>query len=217
MRTRTPMVPSEPGHVLVLGIGNLLWADEGFGIRAAEALHAAFEIPDAVSVVDGGTQGLYLLPHVQRAQRLIVFDAIDYHLAPGTLRILRDGEIPSWLGVGKVSLHQSSFQEVLALAALTGHTPRESVLIGAQPADLRDYGGSLTEVMRACIAPAVAAAVEILEGWGMVGRARNAAASDPLNTSSLSITAYEQHRPAATAAFRGGDARFINVRLREAD
>ncbi len=47
---------------LVLGIGNVLWADEGFGVRAVEALHDAYDIPRGCrGCVDGGTQGLYLL------------------------------------------------------------------------------------------------------------------------------------------------------------
>ena len=47
-------------EVLVLGIGNLLWADEGFGVRAVEALHAAYEFPATVTLQDGGTLGLLL-------------------------------------------------------------------------------------------------------------------------------------------------------------
>ncbi|MHB1203887.1 MAG: hydrogenase maturation protease, partial [Acidithiobacillus sp.] len=68
------------GAVLVLGIGNILWADEGFGVRAVEALHQAYEFPAEVKLMDGGTQGLYLLPLVQDADILVIFDAIDYGL-----------------------------------------------------------------------------------------------------------------------------------------
>ncbi len=50
--------------MLVLGIGNLLWADEGFGVRCVEALHQGHALPAEVSLVDGGTQGMYLLDHV---------------------------------------------------------------------------------------------------------------------------------------------------------
>lgn len=50
---------------LVLGIGNILWADEGFGVRAVEEFHARFETGDDVTVLDGGTQGLYLVQFVQ--------------------------------------------------------------------------------------------------------------------------------------------------------
>ena len=69
--------------VLVLGIGNILWADEGFGVRAVEEFHRRYELPQDVTVLDGGTQGLYLVNYVQEADDLLVFDAIDYGLVPG--------------------------------------------------------------------------------------------------------------------------------------
>src|SRR6266496_5794983 len=97
---------------LVLGIGNVLWADEGFGVRAVEALHDTYAFPPEVRLVDGGTQGLYLLNAVMATRRLIIFDAIDYGLRPGTLKVLRNAEVPAW-GAVKVSLHQTGFQELL--------------------------------------------------------------------------------------------------------
>ncbi|WP_245422334.1 hydrogenase maturation protease, partial [Rhodoplanes serenus] len=81
---------------MVLGIGNILWGDEGFGVRAVEALHRGYVLPNDVTVMDGGTQGLYLVQFVTAADRLLVFDAIDYGLAPGTLKIVRDGEVPKF-------------------------------------------------------------------------------------------------------------------------
>ncbi|HSC99825.1 MAG TPA: hydrogenase maturation protease, partial [Casimicrobiaceae bacterium] len=64
-------------EALVLGIGNVLWADEGFGVRAVEAWHAKYASPDGVSVLDGGTQGLYLYGAIAAARRVLLFDAID--------------------------------------------------------------------------------------------------------------------------------------------
>ena len=59
-------------EALVLGIGNLLWADEGFGVRAVEALHAAYEFPAGVTLQDGGTLGLLLYEPVACARRVLV-------------------------------------------------------------------------------------------------------------------------------------------------
>ncbi|EFK95708.1 Peptidase A31, hydrogenase expression/formation protein, partial [sediment metagenome] len=126
-------------ETLVLGIGNVLWADEGFGVRAVAALDDGWQFPESVTLMDGGTQGLYLLPYVQAARRMLVFDAIDYRLEPGTLQVIRDDDIPSYLGIGKMSLHQSSFQEVLSLAKLSGQAPEHAVLVGVQPAVLMDF------------------------------------------------------------------------------
>ncbi len=73
-------------RVVVMGLGNLLWADEGFGVRVAERLYAHYHWPEYVEIVDGGTQGLNLLGYVESASHLLILDAIDYGLEPGTLR-----------------------------------------------------------------------------------------------------------------------------------
>ena len=78
---------NERREVLVLGIGNLLWADEGFGVRAVEALNAAYAFPSPdVLLLDGGTLGLNLLEYVESSRRVLVFDAIDFGLPPGALK-----------------------------------------------------------------------------------------------------------------------------------
>ena len=56
-------------EALALGVGNVLWADEGFGVRAIEALHAAYAFPDSVALQDGGTQGIYLFGAIASARR----------------------------------------------------------------------------------------------------------------------------------------------------
>ena len=63
-------------EALVLGIGNVLWADEGFGVRCVESFHEHWDLPAGAAWLDGGTQGLYLLPYLQATRRLIIFDSI---------------------------------------------------------------------------------------------------------------------------------------------
>jgi hydrogenase maturation protease len=201
---------------LVLGIGNVLWADEGFGVRVVEALHAGWSFPGEVSFMDGGTQGLYLLPHVQEARRMLVFDAIDYRLAPGMLQVVRDGDIPSYLGVGKMSLHQTSFQEVLSFAQLSGRAPESAVLVGVQPEVLRDFGGSLSPAVRAAIPDAIAVGLRILEDWGTPGTRRAEEQAQALFDPSLAMARYESGRPTEEQACRIGDPRVLAMRRGEA-
>ncbi|RMF84603.1 MAG: HyaD/HybD family hydrogenase maturation endopeptidase, partial [Nitrospirae bacterium] len=151
---------------VVLGLGNPLWGDEGFGVRAAEGLHAAYELPPGVELVDGGTQGFALLPWVARAERLLILDAVDFGLAPGSLRLVRGEGVPRYLGARKVSMHQTGFQEVLAVASLAGELPAELALVGVQPARL-DFGAPLSPEAAAALGPAVAAAVAELRRWGL--------------------------------------------------
>lgn len=198
--------------ILVLGIGNLLWADEGFGVRAVEEFARRYACEERVRVMDGGTQGLYLLPHVQEASRLVVFDAIDYGLEPGTMKIILDDDVPAYMGAKQMSLHQTGFQDVLAAAKLTGQYPQSLVLIGVQPVDLKDYGGSLREPVRGQIAPAVEIAADWLRRWGVDVQPRSTADEVGINAAALELTAYEQSRPSEAEACRQGDARFLQRR-----
>ncbi|MGE0054832.1 MAG: HyaD/HybD family hydrogenase maturation endopeptidase [Hyphomicrobium sp.] len=201
----------EERNVLILGIGNLLWADEGFGVRAAEALNRTHTFASNVTVMDGGTQGLYLIEHVRKADILVVFDAVDYGLAPGTLKLVEDGEVPKFLGAKKMSLHQTGFQDVLASADMFGDLPEHLFLIGVQPEELEDYGGSLRASVKAQIAPAISHAIDYLARFGINAQERSEPLSESVTLSSpeVALDAYERDRPAEHEAYRHGDARVV--------
>ena len=201
-------------RILVLGIGNLLWADEGFGVRCVEALNAAWQFPEEVTVMDGGTQGLYLLPYVQEADCLLVFDAVDYGDPAGKLREVVGDQVPRFMGAKKMSLHQTGFQEVLMAAELTGKLPAELVLIGVQPEELEDYGGSLRDVVKAQMGPALDIAMNWLKRWGAEAVPRQGEV-EPITDVALAMGIYEAERPPADQAYRLGDARFLNMESSE--
>jgi hydrogenase maturation protease len=194
--------------VLILGIGNVLWADEGFGVRCVEKLADTKVFPDNVQLLDGGTQGLYLLPFLEEADVLVVFDAVDYGLEPGTLKLVKDDEVPAFMGAKKMSLHQTGFQDVIATAQLMGYCPETLFLIGCQPEELEDYGGGLRDVVAAQIDPAIEVALDYLEDLGIIP---TDGVGDQSNLADKSIlrSAYEDGRPSAEDACRNGDDRFF--------
>ncbi len=205
------MAMKQDETIVVLGIGNVLWADEGFGVRCVEALQRRWNFGEHVQLVDGGTQGLYLVQHVQSARKLLIFDAIDYGLPPGTLRVIEGEEVPRFMGAKKMSLHQTGFQEVLALAQLTESYPEQVVLIGCQPEELEDYGGSLRESVKTALEDALALALLRLREWGAEPRFRDAppAEDEAVTVPTLAMGSYEAGRPGAETACRIGDERFM--------
>jgi hydrogenase maturation protease len=197
--------------ICVLGIGNVLWADEGFGVRCIEALQRRYEFAPHVQLVDGGTQGLYLIQHVQEATRLLIFDAIDYGLLPGTLKTVADDEVPRFMGAKKMSLHQTGFQEVLMLALLTEKYPKSVLLIGCQPEELDDYGGSLRPCVKQAMEQALQLGVDTLRSWGAqpTPRTRELTEQEQVTFAQLDLLAYESQRPDEALACRAGDERFF--------
>jgi hydrogenase maturation protease len=210
-RQPTAQSAARPPRVLVLGIGNILWADEGFGVRAVERLRENYAFADNVTLMDGGTQGIYLVQNIRESDILVVFDAVDYGLAGGTLKRVEGDEVPKFLGCKKVSLHQTGFQEVLAMAEMLGGYPRHLLLVGVQPVELEDYGGSLRPAVRARIQPAIDLALGYLAGFGVRARRR----AEPLKADIAAAGAiadmdlYETQRPTAQQACRQGDARVL--------
>lgn len=194
--------------LLILGIGNILWADEGFGVRCVEAMNANYQFGDDVVVLDGGTQGLYLLPFLEEARYLIVFDAVDYGKLPGEMVIAKDDAVPRFMGAKKMSLHQTGFQEVIACASLGEKLPESMILIGVQPEQLEDFGGSLRDIVKQQIPGALDVALQQIREWGYPYTQRKLHVVDE-HQHVLQMDEYEAGRPSAELACRFGDDRFM--------
>lgn len=202
---------SDRTDVMVLGIGNLLWADEGFGGRCLEALMQRFEFPPSVELLDGGTQGIYLANTIAAVNRLLVFDALDYGEEPGTVKVVRDAEVPKFHGVRKMSLHQTGFQEVLAATELLGSPPARVTLVGVQLENIDDFGGSLTPRVSQKLDEVLQLGLAELRTWGVEVKVRTVPLPSPL-PGGLDRNSYEALRPSTDVVCREGDARFLNLR-----
>lgn len=158
--------------VLVLGAGNPLMGDDGFGLAVLEALRQDFEFPATVRLEDGGTWGMNLLPLVEDAAALLLLDAIDVGAAPGALVRLEREALPRSLA-HTLSPHQIGLQEVFALCALRGTMPARAVALGVQPFRI-EPGLDLSPPAAAALAPTAERAVAQLEEWGAGARRREA-------------------------------------------
>lgn len=149
----------------VLGIGNTILSDEGFGVRVVEYLEKNFTFPDNVALIDGGTLGVELTHFVTGTQRLLIIDSIDGGAEPGTTFHLRGDEIRAHFAQ-KISAHEIGIQDVLTMLELTGKKIPCVELIGAQPFSL-EAGVELTAPMKKLVVPFAERAVEILQRWGL--------------------------------------------------
>jgi hydrogenase maturation protease len=152
-----------PNRKVVLGLGNLLFCDEGFGIHAANALQTQWGSQFSMEWVDGGVLGLNLLPLVEECSHLLVLDAVDAGQPGGVLVEMARDEIPLYSGV-KMSEHQIGFQEVLAIANFRGYYPTHLHLVGVQSTDL-SVGVGLSPAVTSALPEAVQRAAAILRKW----------------------------------------------------
>ena len=123
-------MPGQRPEILILGIGNILMADDGVGIRVIERLRSV-PLPACVEVVDGGTSGADLVDILAERRKAIVIDAIDVGAEPGTImRFAGD----SWTEHASqaVSLHEVGLGQAIAMVKLIGVAPQELVVFGIQ-------------------------------------------------------------------------------------
>lgn len=199
-------------RIVVLGVGNLLWADEGFGVRCVEALGADYDVPPDVELMDGGTLGLALVPLLLDATHVLLFDAVEHRGEPGELVVARDGEVPLLMSGNKMSLHQVGVNDIFASLELLGHKPEHVSVVGIKPVQLADYGGSLTDEVRARIPEALRLGIEELGRWGIEVRGRSGGPARDVVIGAVMQDRYESGRPPADVACRVGDERFLAIR-----
>jgi hydrogenase maturation protease len=154
-----------PVPALVLGLGNVLLHDEGAGVWVAESLRRRLALPASVTILEGGTLGLDLLPRLDGVERLLLIDAVRLGNAPGTLTRLEGDEVPSALD-HKLSTHQIGVQDLLATASLLGRAVPHVVLLGVEPECL-DPGIGFSGAVAEALPRLEALVVEELRHWGV--------------------------------------------------
>ena len=147
---------------LVLGLGNLVHADDGVGVHAIERLQKDPRLPRGVVLLDGGTQGLALLPHISGFQRLLVIDAVDVGERPGTI-VRLEGKALDKLP-GKPSVHQLGFADLMVALKLLGEIPEEVVVLGVQPLST-EWSAELTPPVSEGMDRLITAVMEQLTAW----------------------------------------------------
>ena len=69
----------------LLGLGNLMRTDDAVGMLTLSRLVEAGRVTHTVRVIEGGTLGLDLLDSLRDVSCLLVLDAVDAGVAPGSL------------------------------------------------------------------------------------------------------------------------------------
>jgi hydrogenase maturation protease len=155
--------------ILIVGVGNPLKGDDGFGIAALAAFRRE-PLPQDVRCLDTGIGGMHLVQELMRGyDALILFDAVDRGDPPGRVVVL-DPVLPE---TGELSAnerrdyfcetHYAIPLRALTLAREVGVLPAIVRIVGCQVADADNYGVGLNPAVEAAIPVAVAEASALLE------------------------------------------------------
>ncbi len=155
--------------ILIVGVGNPLKGDDGFGIAALAAFRRE-PLPKYVRCLETGIGGMHLVQELMRGyDALILFDAVDRGDPPGRVVVL-DPVLP---GLDELSAnerrdyfcetHYAIPVRALTLAREVGVLPAIVRIVGCQVADADNYGMGLHPAVQAAIPVAVAQASALLE------------------------------------------------------
>ena len=120
-------------RVCIVGIGNVLLGDDGFGPLTVEMFRCAYEYGSNVEVLDLGTPGLDLAPYLYDTGLVVIVDAVYADEKPGTLCIYREADLFSRRAEFRLTAHDPGVQESLAQLRLAGHAPSELIIVGVVP------------------------------------------------------------------------------------
>ncbi len=149
--------------ILILGLGNLVHADDGLGVHAIHLLQLDPRVPPDVTLLDGGTQGLSLIPHISGFKRVLVIDAVDVGEAPGTLLRLEGKSLDNL--PGKATVHALGFADLMIALKLLGDAPDEVVLIGVQPQSVSGWSPELTPPVALALEQIPNLVLSQIEAW----------------------------------------------------
>ena len=151
-------------QILVLGIGNTLLSDDGFGVHVINRMSADESQASDILYRDGGTMGLSLLPDIEDSDGLIVVDAGELGTDPGELRVFVGADMEDHLSRCKGTVHEVAMADLLDAARLSGRSPRARALVVVQPAET-GWGDGPTEAVAAAIPLACEAVRGVIAEW----------------------------------------------------
>lgn len=148
-------------RILIAGVGNVLHADDAFGVEVARRLEK-LELPAEVKLVETGIAGIALVQELQEGyDALVVIDAVDRDRPPGTVMLIDPDVIDvaalTWDERHDVlaDMHLSTPERSLMLARALGVLPARLLMVGCQPADIESLGEPLSPSVEAAVGVAV--------------------------------------------------------------
>ncbi len=150
----------------VMGVGNVLLRDEGFGVKLLYILKSKYDFPENVVLIDGGTAGIFLSPEIDYLDKLLIIDVVKAKGEPGEVKLYEKEDFFIDRLPLKLSPHQLGLQEVLLLNEIKGTCPGEVKLIGVIPKTV-ETGTELSEELEGVLPKVEKLVLEILKEWGV--------------------------------------------------
>ncbi|AEA46179.1 hydrogenase maturation protease [Archaeoglobus veneficus] len=144
--------------IVVVGIGNILLGDEGFGVKVVEELRK-LELPENVEIYDGATLGLQILNFLDNADFAIIVDAVKAGGKPGELFVFEIGDAKNRGPM--LSMHDLDLVKAIEIGKLAYNLPERILVVGVEPEKIEE-SFELSEKVKNAIPKAVSKVLELI-------------------------------------------------------
>jgi hydrogenase maturation protease len=149
----------------VLGLGNVLMGDDGFGPAAVRAFAERYATGPEVEVIDVGTPGLDLTPWFTDARHVVIVDTVRADAPPGSLRVYNKADLLRHAPCSRVSPHDPGVKETVLTLEFAGRAPERVTVVGVVPGHV-GMGLTLSAPVGEAIPAALEAIAQALQGAG---------------------------------------------------
>lgn len=128
---------------LLIGVGNVLFKDEGVGVYAAKYLENNYSFDDSLEIIDGGVLGFKLMALFQEYENVIILDTVSIEDSPGSVYRL-PSDVLMGLGSYRKTAHEVEIIEMLEICSML-EKMANVVVIGIVPLDIESVENALTD------------------------------------------------------------------------
>ena len=151
---------------IVIGVGNMLFKDEGIGIYAAEYISQNYEFDDKdLEIIDGGTLGFKLMTYFQEYDNVIILDTVSIEDEVGSIYRL-PSDVLLGLGTYRKTAHEVEIVEMLEIVSVLDSYANVTI-IGIIPKDIISVGIGLTATMEDKFEEFILNAIKEIESLGI--------------------------------------------------
>lgn len=150
---------------IVVGVGNVLFKDEGVGIYASKFLQENYEFDESLEIIDGGTLGFKLMTYFQEYDNVIILDTVSVEDEPGSIYRL-PSDVLLGMGQYRKTAHEVEIVEMLEICSVLDKHAAVTI-IGIIPKDIESVEIGLTPKLEEKFDDFISQALKEIEKIGL--------------------------------------------------
>lgn len=156
---------------LLIGVGNVLFKDEGVGVYAAKYLENNYSFDDSLEIIDGGVLGFKLMALFQEYDNVIILDTVSIEDNPGSVYRL-PSDVLMGLGSYRKTAHEVEIIEMLEICSML-EKMANVVIIGIVPLDIESVENSMTDEVISAMPQYLRTVLDELDSLGVKYEKKN--------------------------------------------